>query len=118
MPTMTRGPRRCKRARVARRMADVQPLRTLRYDQGVAGPLQDLIAPPYDVIDDAMRAELAARSPYNVVELDLPDSYDGAAETLAGWRERGVLVEEDEAAMWVLRQDYTAPGGSTRTRTG
>jgi uncharacterized protein (DUF1015 family) len=70
------------------------------------------------VIDDAMRAELAARSPYNVVELDLPDSYDGAAETLAGWRERGVLVEEDEPAMWVLRQDYTAPGGSTRTRTG
>ena len=99
-------------------MADVQPLRTLRYDQGVAGPLQDLIAPPYDVIDDAMRAELAARSPYNVVELDLPESYEGAAEALAGWRERGALVEEDEPAMWVLRQDYTAPDGSTRTRTG
>ena len=99
-------------------MADVQPLRTLRYDPGVAGPLQDLIAPPYDVIDDAMRAELAARSPYNVVELDLPESYEGAAETLAGWRERGALVEEDEPAIWVLRQDYTAPDGSTRTRTG
>ncbi len=99
-------------------MADVQPLRTLRYDQRVAGPLQDLIAPPYDVIDDAMRAELAARSPHNVVVLDLPESYDGAAKTLAGWREQGVLVEEDEPAMWVLRQDYTAPDGSTRTRTG
>jgi len=103
---------------VALLVADVQPLRTLRYDQGVAGPLQDLIAPPYDVIDDGMRAELAARSPYNVVELDLPESYEGAAETLAGWRERGVLVEEDEPAMWALRQDYTAPDGSTRTRTG
>jgi uncharacterized protein (DUF1015 family) len=103
---------------VALLVADVQPLRTLRYDQRVAGPLQDLIAPPYDVIDDAMRAELAARSPCNVVELDLPESYEGAAETLAGWRERGVLVEEDEPAMWVLRQDYTAPDGSTRTRTG
>jgi uncharacterized protein (DUF1015 family) len=103
---------------VALLVADVQPLRTLRYDQGVAGPLQDLIAPPYDVIDDGMRAELAARSPYNVVQLDLPESYEGAAETLAGWRERGVLVEEDEPAMWVLRQDYTAPDGSTRTRTG
>jgi uncharacterized protein (DUF1015 family) len=103
---------------VALLVADVQPLRTLRYDQRVAGPLGDLIAPPYDVIDDAMRAALAARSPYNVVELDLPESYEGAAETLAGWRERGVLVEEDEPAMWVLRQDYTAPDGSTRTRTG
>jgi uncharacterized protein (DUF1015 family) len=84
----------------------------------VAGPLEDLIAPPYDVIDDELRAELVARSPHNVVEIDLPESYDGAAETLAEWRERGVLTQEDEPAIWVLRQDYTAPDGSTRTRRG
>jgi uncharacterized protein (DUF1015 family) len=99
-------------------MADVQPLRTLRYDPDVAGPLGDLIAPPYDVIDERMRAQLAARSPYNVVELDLPESYEGAARTLQEWREKGVLVQEDDPAMWVLRQDYTAPDGSDRTRTG
>jgi len=115
---MTPLPSRCKRARVALLVADVQPLRTLRYAPDVAGPLDDLIAPPYDVIDDAMRAELAARSPYNVVEVDLPDSYEGAARTLAEWREEGVLVEEDEPALWALRQDYTAPDGSARTRTG
>ena len=99
-------------------MADVQPLRTIRYDPAVAGPLGQLIAPPYDVIDDEQRAELAARSPYNVVELDLPRSYEGAAEKLAEWRENGVLVEEDEPVMWALRQDYSAPDGSARTRTG
>ncbi len=115
---MTPRPTRCKRARVARLMADVQPLRTLRYEPDVAGSLEDLIAPPYDVIDDSMRAELAARSPYNVVELDLPDSYEGAAEKLADWRDRGILVEEDEPALWALRQDYTAPDGSARTRMG
>jgi uncharacterized protein (DUF1015 family) len=99
-------------------VADIQPLRALRYDTSVAGPLGDLIAPPYDVIDDAMRAELASRNEHNVVELDLPESYEGAARTLADWREHGVLVEEDEPAMWVLRQDYTAPDGSAGTRTG
>src|SRR5215207_6360430 len=99
-------------------MVDVQPLKTLRYEPGVAGPLEDLIAPPYDVIDDELRAELAGRSPHNVVEVDLPESYEGAAEKLGEWRERGVLVSEDEAAIWVLRQAYTAPDGSTRTRTG
>ncbi|HEX6651344.1 MAG TPA: DUF1015 domain-containing protein [Thermoleophilaceae bacterium] len=99
-------------------MADIQPLRTLRYDTSVAGALGDLVAPPYDVIDDAMRAELAGRSEHNVVRLDLPESYEGAAETLADWREAGVLVDEDEPAMWALRQDYTAPDGSERTRTG
>jgi uncharacterized protein (DUF1015 family) len=99
-------------------VADIQPLRTLRYDTTVAGPLGDLIAPPYDVIDDGLRAELAGRNEHNVVELDLPESYDGAAEALARWRDAGVLVEEDQPAMWALRQDYTAPDGSERTRTG
>jgi uncharacterized protein (DUF1015 family) len=99
-------------------MADVQPLRTLRYEPGKAGALGELIAPPYDVIDDELRAELAAKSPYNVVELDLPESYEGAAEKLGEWRDSGVLVQEDEPAMWVLRQDYTAPAGGERTRTG
>jgi uncharacterized protein (DUF1015 family) len=103
---------------VARLVADIQPLRTLRYDTAEAGPLEDLIAPPYDVIDDAMRADLAARSEHNVVELDLPESYDDAARRLVDWRDAGVLVQEEEPVMWALRQDYTAPDGSARTRTG
>jgi uncharacterized protein (DUF1015 family) len=99
-------------------MADVQPLKTLRYNPDVAGPLEDLIAPPYDVIDDEGRAQLAARSPHNVVELDLPSSYDAAAQTLDEWRQNGVLVQEDEPAIWALRQNYSAPDGSTRSRSG
>jgi uncharacterized protein (DUF1015 family) len=99
-------------------MADVQPLKTLRYDPDVAGALEDLIAPPYDVIDAEARAELAARNPHNVVELDLPSSYEAAAQTLDEWRRNGVLVQEDEPAIWALRQDYTAPDGGTRSRSG
>ncbi|MGH2800074.1 MAG: DUF1015 family protein, partial [Thermoleophilaceae bacterium] len=99
-------------------MADLQPLRTLRYEPAAVGSLADVVAPPYDVVDDAMRAELAARSPYNVVHVDLPPSYDEAAATMKDWRARGVLVQEDEPAAWVLRQDYTAPDGSRRSRTG
>jgi uncharacterized protein (DUF1015 family) len=99
-------------------MADLQPLRTLRYEPASVGSLADVIAPPYDVIDSALRAELAARSPYNVVHVDLPRSYDEAAATLRDWRSGGVLVQEDEPAVWVLRQDYKAPDGASRTRTG
>jgi uncharacterized protein (DUF1015 family) len=99
-------------------MADLQPLRTLRYQPAAVGSLADVIAPPYDVIDDALRAELAARSPYNVVHVDLPRSYDEAAATLRDWRSNGVLVQEEEPAVWVLRQDYTAPDGASRSRTG
>jgi uncharacterized protein (DUF1015 family) len=99
-------------------MAEVQPLRTLRYDVAVVGALDDVIAPPYDVIDAEERARLAARSPFNVVEIDLPPSYEQAAVTMRNWRERGVLVHEEEPAVWVLRQDYAAPDGAARTRTG
>jgi uncharacterized protein (DUF1015 family) len=99
-------------------MAEIRPFRALRYDAGRAGPLADLLAPPYDVIDPAARGELRARSPYNVVNLTLPDSEDEAAGALAGWRRDGVVVEDDEPALWVLQQDYVGPDGVARTRTG
>jgi uncharacterized protein (DUF1015 family) len=102
-------------------MAEIQPLRALRYEPSVAGPLQDLVAPPYDVIDEQQRAELAARSPYNVVAVDLPrgdDPYAAAAATLQRWREEGAVVQDDQPALWVLRQDYTGPDGQALTRQG
>src|SRR4051812_40022788 len=104
-------------------MAEVQPLRALRYEPEVVGPLADVVAPPYDVIDPEQRAELAARSPYNVVRIDLPQAgdepYATAAETLAGWRAEGAVVRDDEPALWALRQEYAVPGGGARrTRQG
>jgi uncharacterized protein (DUF1015 family) len=104
-------------------MADVQPLRTLRYDQTAVGSLEAVAAPPYDVIDAPMRAELAARSPFNVVEIDLPeangaDIYQHAQETLEEWIHQGIVVREREPALWVLTQDYTGPDGNSYTRHG
>ena len=63
-------------------MAVVKPFRALRYDEAVAGPLETLVAPPYDVISPEQRDELRTRSPYNVVRLTLPDSEDEAAREL------------------------------------
>jgi uncharacterized protein (DUF1015 family) len=105
-------------------MADVQPLRALHYDLSRTGGLQPVAAPPYDVIDDAERARLVERSPYNVVAIDLPhapgggDPYAHAARLLAEWRDDGVLVRDDEPALWALEQDYTGPDGQRRTRRG
>ena len=98
-------------------MAVVKPLRALRYDEAAAGPLETLVAPPYDVVSDEQRAELRARSPHNVVRLTLPDSEEEAARTLAEWREQGVLVDEPPA-VWALSQDYVGPDGIARRRDG
>jgi len=106
-------------------MADVQPLRALHYDPAKVGPLQDVVAPPYDVIDPEQRAALLARSPYNIVAIDLPeatdaggDPYDRAADLLEQWRADGAIVRDDEPAIWALVQDFTGPDGSTHTRHG
>jgi uncharacterized protein (DUF1015 family) len=99
-------------------MADVQPLRALHYDLDTVGPLSDLVAPPYDVIDSAQRSRLAGHSPYNVVEIDLPeatgDPYDAAARVLEGWEREGAVVQDGEPALWALSQEYDAPGGGRR----
>ena len=105
-------------------MAEVLPLQAVHYDLGRVGALADVVAPPYDVIDDAQRAELAARSPYNVVELDLPrdpgggDPYEHAAELLGQWTDEGVLTRDSDPTIWALEQDYTTPDGSRLTRRG
>jgi uncharacterized protein (DUF1015 family) len=95
-------------------MADVQPVRALHYDLAKVGSLGAVAAPPYDVIDPEQRAGLAARSPYNVVRIDLPegesggrDPYSNAAATLDHWLAEGAVVRDPEPALWTLTQDYT-----------
>jgi uncharacterized protein (DUF1015 family) len=105
-------------------VADVQPLQALHYATERVGGLQPVVAPPYDVIDPAQRAALAARSPYNVVEIDLPvpdgdlDPYAHAARLFSEWQAAQVLVRDDTPALWALAQDYTGPDGNAYTRRG
>jgi uncharacterized protein (DUF1015 family) len=103
-------------------MADVQPLRALHYETSVVGPLADVVAPPYDVIDARQRAELAARSPFNVVAIDLPqgepDPYESARQLFETWQLQGVLARDREPALWAHTQEYTGPDGGTFTRRG
>ena len=98
-------------------MAEIKPFPALRYDTGRAGALDDLVAPPYDVISPDERTEYLARSPYNVVHLTLPDSEEEAGAALEDWRADGILATE-EPAYWALSQDYVGPDGIARTRTG
>ena len=105
-----------------RAMAEVRPLHALHYNLGAVGSLEDVIAPPYDVIDAEQRRELVARSPFNVVEIDLPGGAGGRRSLRARGRDargrgrcEGILTADREPAIWALTQDYTAPDGSRRT---
>src|SRR5467141_1922479 len=103
----------------------VAPFRGERFAD--VARLSRLIAPPYDVIDPAERARLAALDADNIVHVMLPeappgrpedDRYRVAAERLAAWRRSGVLRRDAEPALCVLAQDFTLPTGERRTRRG
>ena len=96
----------------------MKPFRAVRYDERKAGPLGSLLALPYDVIGPEQREAYLASSPYNVVRLILPDSCEEAARLFDEWRREGILTEEDEDAVWWLRQDYEGPDGVRRARQG
>ncbi|MGH3052758.1 MAG: DUF1015 family protein [Gaiellaceae bacterium] len=99
-------------------MAVVKPFRAVRYDEDLAGPLDTLVAPPYDVIDEAQREELMAHSPFNVVHLTLPEDVADAERFWGEWLSDGVLVQEEGPSFWTLEQDYVGPDGVHRTRRG
>jgi len=99
-------------------MAMVKPFRAERYDESKAGPLERLVAPPYDVLSPEQREEYLARSPYNVVHLTLPDDEEQAGRDVTDWREQGVLARDPEPGYWLISQDYVGPDGVSRTRTG
>ncbi|ESZ99848.1 hypothetical protein ThrDRAFT_04112 [Frankia casuarinae] len=81
------------------------PFRAARFPS--SGPdLAPLTSPPYDVIDDAERAELQARDERNVVRLILPgEDYDGAARTLRAWLDSGVLRRDEKASVYVYEEE-------------
>jgi uncharacterized protein (DUF1015 family) len=107
---------------------EIRPFRALRYDIDAVGDLAAVVAPPYDVIDAAERAELLARHPKNVVRLDAPaeeagdepdERYRRAARTLAAWRSDGTFHKDPRAAIYAYEQTYVVPGTTTeRTQRG
>ena len=103
-------------------MLEVEPLRGVLYDPDRAGPLDRLLAPPYDVISPAEREALAARSPHSIVHLILPAGegdarYAAAAALYREWFASGILRRDTQPAIYRYQQSYTAEGRSF-TRTG
>lgn len=107
-------------------MATVRPFRPLRYrlDSSEPARLATRIAPPYDVIDAELRASLAQSSPYNVVQLDLPEGegdskYPRAQQLLAQWIEQGALARDDRPAFYTYEQQFRSPvDGAPKRRAG
>lgn len=95
-------------------MADVAPFRAIRY----ASPTLGVTAPPYDVLTPKLRDELRVSDPHNVVHLTLNDSEAEAGNLFQTWLAEGVLVHDEQPAVWAIAQEYVGPDGVARRREG
>ena len=96
-------------------MAEFIPFRGIRYDASAGAALSDLICPPYDVIDDAARERLYARSPHNFVRIEFPkdgpdDKYARAAKDFGEWIRRRVLRSDDRDSFYLHEHEFEIAG--------
>jgi uncharacterized protein (DUF1015 family) len=108
-------------------MAKIAPLRGLRFNPEKIDRMEDVVTPPYDVIDEKAQAALLSKNPYNMIQLDLTKHagvapaagrYEGAKNLFDRWQEGGVLIRDSDPAMYLYHIRYNLPNGRSFTRKG
>ncbi len=105
----------------------IQPFQGFRFDGQVVGDVGRCVAPPYDVIDEAMQHRLYERSEYNIVRVSLGKTtaqdneqnnrYTRAAACLTEWIRSGVLKQDPTERIYGYVQDFDL-GDRHYRRTG
>jgi uncharacterized protein (DUF1015 family) len=101
-------------------VAQIRPFAGIRYARKKFPDVSNLIAPPYDVLEERGKSALQAKHPNNIVSVDLPfmppksvgpDAvYEAANATLQQWLAAGVLQKDGRAALYPYTQSYEHAG--------
>ncbi len=102
-----------RKSQVVTVMAHIEPFTAIRYS---ATDLSNLVAPPYDILDEADKAALLAKDDHNIVDIDLPQApakaagpdsvYEQAAGRLTSWLDIHCLLRDRQPAIYVYHQTY------------
>jgi uncharacterized protein (DUF1015 family) len=109
-------------------MAAIKSFRGTRYNPEEIEDLSKVISQPYDRVRHGLQEKYYDQSPYNVVRIikgkeqaedDAENNvYTRARHYYQSWLDEGVLMREDQPALYVLRQSFTLPDGTKKTRQG
>ncbi|MFH1093505.1 MAG: DUF1015 domain-containing protein [Candidatus Omnitrophota bacterium] len=101
-------------------MAEIIPFRGLRYNREKVKNINEIFAPPYDIISAKQQGELYKQHPFNIVRLILGkqskndnrrnNRYTRAANLFKEWINTGILVKDANPSIYIYTQDYTFEG--------
>ncbi len=104
-------------------MPAIYPFRAVQYHHG-EGDVSKLVAPPYDVLDNAAKEKLLAHDQPNIVAIDLPhtpakelgpvETYQAAGERYRSWLSNGILTRRAAPAIFAYRQTFLFEGKTHR----
>ena len=103
-------------------MVNIFPFKGWRFNTDIVSDLSQVIAPPYDVINDADQSALYERSPYNYVRIILNRSagnerYSEAEKTFSEWKKNEILIQDTDPSVYLLCQSFLQ-GEQQIERTG
>lgn len=109
-------------------MAVVVPFKGVRYNPAKITRLEEVVTPPYDVINAAEGSAFKNRNPYSMINLDLRNTsqdekeddgrYAQARDRFVSWQEEGILLCDDHPAIYLYFIEYTHPSGERMVRKG
>lgn len=94
-------------------MAVVKPFNALRFCEK-AGPINELVCPPYDIISEEQRQTFLKTNPHNVIRLELPregeDVYARAGDTLRQWLDQGIVATDSTEQFYIYEEEFEIDG--------
>ena len=97
-------------------MIEIKPFRAFVYNQEKIGNMNNVVAPPYDIISKKEQDTYYRQSKYNVIRLILGKTYSKdtrgnnrysrAAKLLKRWQKEDILIQDNRPCIYVYRQNY------------
>ncbi|MBM3705336.1 MAG: DUF1015 domain-containing protein [Actinobacteria bacterium] len=98
-------------------MVDIKPFAGLRFNNEKVSNFSAVIAPPYDIIPGQLKETLKKSSPFNIVNLTLPDEnteasdrYLNAKIILDKWIDDNILVFDSKNCFYLLEEGFIENG--------
>ncbi len=108
--------------------AFIAPLKGVRFNTDKAGRLDDIVTPPYDVIKEDTVKNFVSKNTYSMVRLDITKTpgagskgeqrYLQAAALFQQWQAEGILMRDENEAVYLYETTYSLPSGKKLVRKG